>query len=85
MKIYDAALINKTCVFDSAEFANPEKIINWASGRGGGYTLQVGVVGVESPGLSFGTYNGKKWSRFTPWDGWKDLSKKDVMKMISEM
>ena len=85
MKIYDAALINKTCVFDSAEFANPEEIINWASGRGGSYTLQVGVVGVESPGISFGTYNGKKWARFTPWDGWKHLSKKDVMKMISEM
>ena len=85
MKIYNAALSNKTCVFDSAEFENPEEVIKWASGRGGSYTLQVGVVGVESPGLSFSTYNGKKWSRFTPWDGWKDLSKKDVIKMISEM
>ena len=85
MKTYDVALSNDSCVFDSGKFTSPESIMEWASRRGGRYVLQVGVVGGKDCPASFSTYNGRKWARYTPWDGWNDLTKKEVVEMISQM
>ena len=85
MKIFDAALSDETCVFDNCTFETPRDVVEWASGRGGRYVLQVGIINGKGCPISISTYNGSKWSRYTPWDGWEELTKKDVVEIISDM
>lgn len=87
MKKYNVALSNESSIFDSCEgFASVAEALEWASGRGGKYVIQIAkeVNGEEVNFLSIAasTRRGKTTYSYYYISAWESVTPEQIANMI---
>ena len=83
--MYSVGLSNESCLFDLCDgFETVDEALDWASGRGGTYVIQIRNDRRDDAGISISATDGEDGMEYRYYDGWQfgTVTRADIAKML---